>query len=248
MILYKLCNHLLAKFGPLNTHMNKHRGWMWPGNLAAFVWHVHVLRAVNRLCSQPGQTSHISEGQTLQITQKIYRWVKMRVNHSQVSKPMALSGCIQPGEIWHNTFLQLLLVPIWPLCNLFLAVQLYNEHTTSGFCLKHASSGLEWEDVLAEQLWKAEAAADSTGCPLIALAFSHSQCGHSGMRMAFADWNLLIQLIKEESIWECPLLTLECFTSRKYHILSQPGSHHCWRTGDGAAGRAALCKMAEVWW
>lgn len=147
---------------------------MWPGNLAAFVWQVpvpcsvsscctdplchHTSRAQSsELCTQPGQTSHSLEGQTSQITQEIYKWIKMRVNLSQVRH-------IQPGL--QNTFLQLLLVAIWSLHNLFSAVQLYNEHTTSGFCLKHASSEFEWEDVLVEQLWKAEAAAansDSSG-------------------------------------------------------------------------------------
>lgn len=229
---------------------------MWPGNLAAFVWQVpvpcsvsscctdplchHTSRAQSsELCTQPGQTSHSLEGQTSQITQEIYKWIKMRVNLSQVRH-------IQPGlqrldRILSCSYCLLLSghsITSFQLCNYTMNTQ----HLVSVWSTPHQSLN-------GRMCWlNSSGRLKQQQQTLIALAFSHSQCGHSGMRMAFADGNLLIQLITEEPIWECPLLALECFTSRKYHILSQPGSHHCRRTGDGAAGRAALCKIAEGRW
>lgn len=152
---------------------------MWPENLfmcsaqqgCSCALTPALLRGVNR---RGALQSLVSEEQTLQITQEIYRWVRMRVNLSQVSKSMALSGYIQPGlqrfdRILVHGHCLLLSGHIQPLLSCATVQWIHNIWFL--LCLKQPHQCLNerrcWWAALEGWHWK-----DSTAFPLIALALS----------------------------------------------------------------------------
>lgn len=156
----------------------------------------------------------------------------MRVNLSQLSESTALNGHVQPGPQGSHRILSrgycLVLsghfVTSFQLCD----YTMNTEHlffVTLETCL---ISG--WmRGCAGEQLWKGSSrsswehrlSTDSSGSMWSILA------GAIVVIMA-CSWYFLVGIYRYNSLksrlWECPLLTRKCFTSRKYHLLGQRGS------------------------